>query len=78
LTAVARVAIDTGVTLEVQEFGSGPAVVFVHGGAMTHRVWDHPDRLPNARLETFEDSAHCPHIEEPRRFNEALLAFLDA
>lgn len=35
------VAIDTGVALEVQEFGSGPAVVFVHGGAMTHRVWDH-------------------------------------
>jgi pimeloyl-ACP methyl ester carboxylesterase len=37
-----RIALDTGVALNVQEFGSGsPAVVFLHGGAMTHRVWDH-------------------------------------
>ncbi len=35
------VPLDTGVALEVQEFGSGPAVVFLHGGAMTHRAWDH-------------------------------------
>lgn len=26
---------------------------------------------------TFERSAHCPHLEEPDAFNEALLAFLD-
>lgn len=36
-----RVALDTGVAVEVQEYGAGPPVVFVHGGAMTHRVWDH-------------------------------------
>lgn len=39
--AMARVALDTGVALEVEEFGSGPAVVLLPGGAMTHRVWDH-------------------------------------
>ena len=36
-----RVALETGVALEVEEFGSGPPVVLVPGGAMTHRVWDH-------------------------------------
>ena len=38
---MARVALSTGVALEVEEFGSGPPVVLVPGGAMTHRVWDH-------------------------------------
>jgi non-heme chloroperoxidase len=38
---VTLVPLDTGAALEVQEYGAGPPVVFVHGGAMTHRVWDH-------------------------------------
>jgi non-heme chloroperoxidase len=38
---VARIPLETGVALEVEEFGSGPPVVLVAGGAMTHRVWDH-------------------------------------
>ena len=38
---MARVALSTGVALEVEQFGSGPPVVLVPGGAMTHRVWDH-------------------------------------
>jgi pimeloyl-ACP methyl ester carboxylesterase len=33
--------------------------------------------LPRARLVTLEGSAHCPHLEEPESFTEALLAFLD-
>lgn len=36
-----RIALSTGVALEVEEFGVGPPVVLVPGGAMTHRVWDH-------------------------------------
>jgi non-heme chloroperoxidase len=32
--------------------------------------------LPDARLVTFEDSAHCPPVEEPARFNETLAEFL--
>lgn len=38
---MARIELPSGVALEVQEFGTGPAVVLLHGGAMTHRVWDH-------------------------------------
>jgi non-heme chloroperoxidase len=38
---VARVALRTGIALEVEEFGSGYPVVLLHGGAQTHRVWDH-------------------------------------
>ena len=30
-------------------------------------------RIPGARLITFPDLAHSPHIQEPERFNEALL-----
>jgi pimeloyl-ACP methyl ester carboxylesterase len=33
-------------------------------------------RLPNARLVTFEESAHQPELEEMTRFNEELRAFL--
>lgn len=38
---MARIPLTTGVALEVEEFGSGPPVVLLPGGAMTHRVWDH-------------------------------------
>ena len=38
---MARVVLSTGVALEVEQFGSGPPVLLVPGGAMTHRVWDH-------------------------------------
>ncbi len=36
------------------------------------------EHLPNAELVTFEDSAHCPPLEEPERFAEALRQFLGA
>jgi pimeloyl-ACP methyl ester carboxylesterase len=35
------------------------------------------EHLPRARLVTLEGSAHCPHLEEPGAFTDALLAFLD-
>lgn len=34
------------------------------------------EHLPNARLVTFEASAHCPPLEESERFNETLIDFL--
>jgi non-heme chloroperoxidase len=34
------------------------------------------ESIPNARLELFEDSGHCPFLEETQRFNEVLGAFL--
>ena len=34
--------------------------------------------VPDARFELFEDSGHCPTIEEPERFNRALADFADS
>jgi pimeloyl-ACP methyl ester carboxylesterase len=34
------------------------------------------EHLPDARLVTFEASAHCPPLEEGERFNDTLAAFL--
>ena len=33
--------------------------------------------LRNSRLEFFEDSAHCANYEQPERFNETVMRFLD-
>lgn len=49
---MARVALPTGVALEVEEFGSGPTVLLVPGGAMTHRVWDHQVAALQRRYRT--------------------------
>jgi non-heme chloroperoxidase len=34
--------------------------------------------LPNAEFEVFEDSGHCPFLEEPVRFNRVLENFTDS
>ena len=34
------------------------------------------DRIPNGRLEIFDDSGHTPQMEEPDRFNRVVLGFL--
>ncbi|MFB7664798.1 proline iminopeptidase-family hydrolase [Kitasatospora sp. NPDC056138] len=34
------------------------------------------DRIPDVRWETFENSSHCPHLEEPERFTEVMVTFL--
>jgi len=34
------------------------------------------DRIPNGRLEIFDDSGHTPQMEEPDRFNRLVLGFL--
>jgi pimeloyl-ACP methyl ester carboxylesterase len=35
------------------------------------------ERMPNARLRVFENSAHAPMLEEPEAFNRAVLEFLE-
>jgi len=35
-------------------------------------------RIPGAALEVFEASSHMPHFEEPARYVERVIAFLDA
>ena len=34
--------------------------------------------LPDAEFELFENSGHCPTVEEPDRFNRVLRAFVDS
>src|SRR5438105_6147394 len=35
-------------------------------------------RLPNGRVEIFEESGHTPQMEEPERFNQLVLDFLSS
>ena len=36
------------------------------------------DAMPDATFERFEDSGHCPHLEEPDRFNRILTEFVQS
>lgn len=36
------------------------------------------ERIPNAHLRIFENSAHAPMLEEPEAFNSAVLEFLES
>jgi pimeloyl-ACP methyl ester carboxylesterase len=36
------------------------------------------DHIPGARLEVFDDSGHCPFLEESDKFNQVVQDFLDA
>ena len=36
------------------------------------------EHIPNSRRVCFEESGHAPHLEEPRRFNQALVDFIGA
>lgn len=35
------------------------------------------DNTPDAELERFSNSGHCPFLEEPERFNQVVSAFID-
>lgn len=43
---------DAGVRLYYEDFGDGPPVVFVHGGAATHMLWDHQVHALSDRFRT--------------------------
>ncbi|WP_078378512.1 alpha/beta fold hydrolase [Sutcliffiella halmapala] len=34
------------------------------------------DNIPNSKLVLFEDSCHCPFLEEPQRFNQEVKRFI--
>ena len=36
------------------------------------------ERLPSAELVVFEDSGHCPFLEESARFNDVVRSFVDS
>ncbi|MCB9785591.1 MAG: alpha/beta hydrolase [Deltaproteobacteria bacterium] len=56
-------------TLVVQ--GVGDRLLSARAGLQIAR------RVPGARLVSFDGSGHCPHEEEPERFNAVLRDFLD-
>ena len=33
--------------------------------------------MPSSRLEIFEDAGHFPHVDDPQRFIEVLMDFID-
>jgi pimeloyl-ACP methyl ester carboxylesterase len=55
-------------TMVVQ--GTGDRLLSARAGLRITR------RVAGARLVSFDGSGHCPHEEEPERFNEALRCFL--
>jgi pimeloyl-ACP methyl ester carboxylesterase len=34
--------------------------------------------IPGARIVTFAESAHMPHLEEPEKFNRVLIDFVES
>ncbi len=50
------------------------AIAGAHGRAMKGAAWI-ADNAPSGRFAVFEDSAHCPFLEEPDRFNGLLVEF---
>lgn len=48
-----------------------------HDEATPVTVQPYSDRIPEVRWEVLEDSSHLPHLEEPERFREVVLDYLD-
>ncbi|HEV7847635.1 MAG TPA: alpha/beta hydrolase, partial [Thermoleophilaceae bacterium] len=48
-----------------------PIIPVAHGLA-THEL------VPSSRLELFEDSGHFPHLDDPQRFLDVLLDFIES
>lgn len=47
-----------------------------HDEATPATVQPYQDLIPDVRWKILEESSHLPHLEEPERFDEILLAFL--
>jgi pimeloyl-ACP methyl ester carboxylesterase len=53
-------------------WGERDSIIPVAHGRAAH------DQLPNSRLEVFENSGHFPQLDEPERFLDVLIDFLDS
>lgn len=49
-----------------------------HGRGTVVSVENVADLIPDARFELFEETGHCPTVEEPERFNRVLSQFADS
>jgi len=52
-------------------WGERDPIIPVEHGRVAHEL------VPNSRLEVFEDAGHFPHVDEPRRFSDLLLEFIE-
>jgi pimeloyl-ACP methyl ester carboxylesterase len=48
-----------------------PIIPVAHGRA-AHEL------VPSSRLEVFEDAGHFPHLDQPQRFIDVLLDFIES
>lgn len=62
-----RIEVEPEVNLYVEDFGDGPPLVFVHGGAVTHAFWDHQTGCLWDRFRTISfDLRGCGASDKPR------------
>ncbi len=53
-------------------WGARDPIIPVEHGLAAHEL------VPSSRLEVFEDSGHFPHMDDPQRFLDVLLDFIDS
>jgi pimeloyl-ACP methyl ester carboxylesterase len=52
-------------------WGARDPIIPVEHGYAAHEL------VPNSRLEVFDDAGHFPHVDEPQRFTDLLLEFVE-
>ena len=53
-------------------WGERDPIIPVEHGRTAHEL------VPSSRLEVFEDAGHFPHVDDPQRFLDVLLDFIDS
>jgi pimeloyl-ACP methyl ester carboxylesterase len=53
-------------------WGERDPIIPVEHGYMAHEL------VPSSRLEVFEDAGHFPHVDDPQRFLDVVLDFIDS
>ena len=53
-------------------WGERDPIIPVQHGRAAHEL------VPSSRLEVFEDAGHFPHVDDPQRFLDVLLDFIDS
>jgi pimeloyl-ACP methyl ester carboxylesterase len=53
-------------------WGAGDPIIPVEHGLAAHEL------VPSSRLELFEEAGHFPHLDEPQRFLDVLLEFIES
>jgi pimeloyl-ACP methyl ester carboxylesterase len=64
---------------ELRRIGCPTLIVWGEGDTLipVRHAWEYAERIPHARVLTIPGAGHLPMIEQPERFDSALLEFLD-